>query len=198
MPVSSHLIYWLLARKQLSNVPLDQFLYEQWRQYQCQITQKNQCTMVQSYGIIQNSSQKDKYLLIEAQFKGLYPTSNIHISLLFQCQTQKILANCTHSFHKKHLNKKIFCVFHENQVFLLLVAETWMKPVQTRRGCPAKRVVDAVFPQCKAQRKNKSQLGKFSLCCGGGTAPPTIQRSWKTKQKQKLVEDILSPFCFSL
>lgn len=84
-----------------------------------------------------------------------------------------------------------------NQVFLLLGAVTWIKPVQTRHKCPAKRVVDAIFPQCKAQRKNESQLGKFSLCCGGGTAPPTIQRSRKTKQKQKLVEDILSPFGFS-
>lgn len=50
----------------------------------------------------------------------------------------------------------------------------------------------------KHKGKNESQLGKFSLCCGGGAAPPTIQRSWKTKQKQKLVEDILSLFCLSL
>lgn len=40
------------------------------------------------------------------------------------------------------------------QVFLLLGAGTWIKPVQTRRECPTKHVVDAIFPQRKAQRKN--------------------------------------------
>lgn len=136
-----------------------------------------------------------------SDFHGITLVHNIRPSF-FLCLT-KILSNCTHLIPPKNRNKKklVFAktglLSNLNGVLLLLGAGTRIKPVQTRREWPTKRVVGAMFPQRKAQRKNESQMGKFSLCCGGGAAPPTIQKSWKTKQKQKLVEDILSLFCLS-
>lgn len=134
----------------------------------------------------------------------LRPLSDIKTVLVFffvllsdknPCKLCTFFSGKKRNWNKKMCLAKTGLLCNLKRVFLLLGAGTWIKPVQTRRECPTKHVVDAIFPQCKAQRKNESQLGKFILCCGGGAAPPTVQRSWKTKQnKNKNWWKIFCPF----